>query len=358
MAPYVSFVTWGRNDGYTGDYVRRVNRATSCLARQLDRAGVDSEIIITDWNPPSNRPLLLDVLELPKILEHVTIRGVVAGPQFHARMAGSHERGLHGGEAANVGIRRARGNFVTPKASDTFLSRAAIDMMARRDLDPDTMYRMDRQDFTNTDDSIWDLDDDTLLARLDTFPSMRHSYIRQMDYWHLRDLHTNACGDFTLMGAAYWHLVRGHPRDETILSLDVDSLVMHAAAAQGVRECRWPDTCKIYKPVHGNLNSARITPVWAFWQQTLDDILRTHVNRGTAHWFRTVFNYPRRKVRGVDSVLGPSIEKNFVKPAQRWSKGAYPIPTQSENWGLADETLEERILCRAAWDKAGTAAVT
>ena len=183
---------------------------------------------------------------------------------------------------------------------------------------------------------------------------MRQTYIRQMPYWKLRDLHTNACGDFTLMGTAYWHLIRGYPLDETILSLDADSLIMHAAAAQGVREYRWPDECKVYKPVHGNLNSVRIVPVWTFWQKAWDDFLRTRVNRETAHWFRTLFDYPRRRIRGVDSVLGPSIERNFVKPARRWTEGAYPIPSQPENWGLANEKLEERVLCRAAWDKTAT----
>ena len=37
------------------------------------------------------------------------------------------------GEAVNVGIRRARGSFVTPKASDTFFSPPTIAMIARRD---------------------------------------------------------------------------------------------------------------------------------------------------------------------------------------------------------------------------------
>ena len=33
--PYVSFVTYGRNDGYTPSYMRRVSRAASCLAFQV-----------------------------------------------------------------------------------------------------------------------------------------------------------------------------------------------------------------------------------------------------------------------------------------------------------------------------------
>ena len=57
-SPYVSFVTWGRNDGYTPDYLRRVSRATNCLASQLERACVDSEIVIVEWNQSTERPFL------------------------------------------------------------------------------------------------------------------------------------------------------------------------------------------------------------------------------------------------------------------------------------------------------------
>ena len=64
---------------------------------------------------------------------------------------------------------------------------------------------------------------------------------------------------------------------------------------------------------------------------------------------RSAFDYPRRKVAGVDSVLAPSIERNFVKPAEQWAHGIRPQLTQPENWGLADQALEERLLCRAAW---------
>src|SRR6478752_6041350 len=120
--PYVSFVTYGRNDAYTPSYVHRVNRATICLARQLDHAAIDAEIIIVDWNPPADRPYLSEILDLPSSLRHVSIRSVVVSPEHHMAFVGSAERGIHAGEAANVGIRRARGQFVTPKASDTFFS--------------------------------------------------------------------------------------------------------------------------------------------------------------------------------------------------------------------------------------------
>jgi hypothetical protein len=326
-APYISFVTYGRNDAYTPSYVRRVSRATLCLARQLERAGVDSEIVITDWNPPAGRPLLLDSLEAPKSLRHVSIRGIVVGPEHHTRFTASTERGIHTAEAGNVGIRRARGRFVTPKASDTYFSPKVIEMIARRDLD-----------------------DDALLAKLAELPASPHALIQQMPFWELRDLHTNACGDFTLMSAAHWHLLRGHPRDTTVLSLDIDSLVMHAAAAQGVNECRWPDSCRVFKPSHGNISSVRVRQIWRPWQRRLDKFLSEKVSEAAAHRARTWLNYPRRTVRGIDSLVGPSIERNFVRPASQWARGARPVPTQPENWGLADATLEQRVLCQATWD--------
>lgn len=350
MSPYVSFVTYGRNDGYTPSYIRRVTRAIVCLAHQLERAGLDSEIVLAEWNPPHDRPLLKETTELPKSLRHVTIRAVVVPPEYHHRFSGSCERGFHAGEAANVGIRRARGRFITTKASDTFFSPEVISMIARRNLDPDTMYRINRHDISVDDNNIWDLDDDTLLAKLATLPSELHALIRQPPYWELRDLHTNACGDFILMSAAHWNLVRGNALDATVLSLDIDSLVMHAAAANGVRECRWPDTCRVYKPIHGNLSAVRIQQIWHPWQRVLDRFLSEKVSQVAAHRLRTWFNYPRRKVRGVDSILGPSIERNFVRPAARWARGGRLVPTQSKDWGLAKAPLEHHTICRAAWE--------
>jgi hypothetical protein len=348
--PYVSFITYGRNDGYTPSYVSRVSRATACLARQLEQAKIDAEIIILDWNPPAGRPHLIDVLGAPSGLRHVSIRGIVVEPEQHKAFVGARERGIHAGEAANVGIRRARGRFVTPKASDTFFSPQTIAMLARRDLDSDTMYRVDRHDIVVEDEAIWQLDDDALLAQLQHLPFMPHAWIQQSEHWGLRNLHTNACGDFTLMALKHWHRLRGHPLDATVLTLDIDSLVMHAAAALGVREYRWPDDCRVYKPSHGNLSNARVSQVWTGWQRALDRLLSEQVGPYAALRARILLDYPRRKVRGVKSVVGPSIERNFVARARRWALGEAPRPSQPENWGLADVALEERVLCRAAWE--------
>ncbi|MBN9086399.1 MAG: hypothetical protein J0J01_05785 [Reyranella sp.] len=347
--PYVSFVTWGRNDGYTDDYLVRTSKAIACLVRQLEAAALDSEIVVSEWNPPPERPLLVDSLDLPCTSSHVAVRGIVSDPVHHLRFKGADEHGMHSGEAWNVGIRRARGRFILPKASDTFLSAETIARIARRDLDPDTLYRVDRYDVV-VPKTLWSLDGTRLLAALEKLPAERNAYIEQSPHWRLRDLHTNASGDFLLMAAAWWHRLRGHPADDTTLTLDGDSLVMHAAAALGVKQCLWPAPCKVYKPRHGHLNNARIAFVWRPWQRGLEAILARLGGAGLAHRARMAFDYPRRRVHNIDSVLAPSIERQFVRPASRWAHGAPVAATQPETWGLADQALDTRALCRAAWE--------
>lgn len=348
--PYISFVTYGRNDGYTADYVLRVGRAVRCLARQLERAGLDSEIIISEWNPPKDSPLLIETLDIPPGLRHVTVAGVITGAEHHKHFLGADEVGIHVTEAANVGLRRARGEFIVGKSSDTFYSPEVIEKIAARNLRKDTIYRIDRHDVFVDDASLWDLPDDALLEKFSTMPGNVHGWIQQSPEWGLRELHTNACGDFTLMAAHYWKALRGYPRDPTVLALDSDSLVLHAAAALGGIECRWPGSCRVYKPAHPNMNAARVQQLWSPWQEWLDSYLLKRGNARAAHWLRRKLDYPKRKVRRVGSITAASIERNFVNPARQWNEGVPYRSSQEENWGLGNQRLETRMLSHAAWD--------
>ncbi len=349
MSPYVSFVSWGRNDGYTQAYAERARRAVSVLAQQLEAARLDSEIIFVEWNPVPGEPMLIDAFDVPASLRFVSVRGVVVGRQYHEGFEGAVERAIHSGEAANVGLRRARGAFVTPKASDTILSQALIDRIARRDLDPGCMYRVDRYDIP--DASAFAVPDSELLASLAAAQSEYSGYVEPSPYWRIRDLHTNACGDFTLMARERWHQIRGYALDRTVLSLDVDSIAMHAAAAFGVQEVRWPSECRIFKPQHGSMNAKRVTQHWKPWQWALEQVFAKMSAWDMVNWLRMTFDYPQRRVRGVDSVWGPSVERNFLRDAMAWARGEVPSPSQPESWGLADQPLEVRTICSGSWER-------
>ncbi len=353
-APYLSIVTYVRNDGYTPDYDRRVKRATRCLVHQLGVAGLESELILVEWNPRDDRPLILD--EMNEFAnDHVTVRGYVVPAHYHNRYLGSSEGGLHI-DAPNVGLRRARGRFLLPKASDTFLSKALVDLLATRTLSENGIYRSDRFDVEQDVSDHDALDDAAFLIYLENLEGHRCTKLRQPEHWRIRDLHTNACGDFTLMSRQLWHKVRGYPADRTTLSLDLDSLLLHLAAASGGEEICLPEACRVIKPVHSRLHALRTSQVWKPWQRKLDNYLERKYGHLLAHRARILLNYPRRQVRHIPSVLGPSAERNLAWPAYRWAHGAKPRLTQDKDWGLANEPLVERILCRARWDVEATTA--
>ncbi|MFO1157376.1 MAG: hypothetical protein U1E60_00915 [Reyranellaceae bacterium] len=335
----------------------RVRRATRFLVRQLQRVGLESELILVEWNPPVDDALLIEQLGPLPQGGCVQVRGIVVGQEHHLKFRGSQEWGMNPAAAANVGLRRALGRFVSPKAADTYLSDEIVATLARRDLAENVMYRCDRHDVVLGPDELKEIDDAALLERLQSLESTPHDHLPPPPHWHIRDLHTNACGDFLLMSGGLWHTVRGFPLDDTVLSLDCDSMIMHAAAALGVREICLPAACRVYKGTHARLFSNRITQVFSPWQALIDNSL------GSLRWWRwqtlarSTFDYPKRKVRGIESVLAPSIERHFVKPAEQWAQGATPELHQPADWGLGDCVLDERILCRARWNTASSAAV-
>ena len=74
---------------------------------------------------------------------------------------------------------------------------------------------------------------------------------------------------------------------------------------------------------------------------------------------RSLFDYPTRKVRGVESVLGPSIERNFVKRAEQWAHGTVPAARRSRKTGdWAISRSRKECFAGQRWDTAGGTAVT
>ena len=354
--PYLSVIGWVRNDGYTDGYIERIRRATRLLLDQLDRHRIPSEIILVEWNPPADRPMMADVLSDLTGGEHATLRFIIVDGRYHAPLIGAALKGMHVLNAANVGIRRARGRFVIPKAMDTFLTEGVLAQIAPLQLKEDEAYRCDRYDVEFDGNEWLALSNAELLACLPQKIVHHHDRLVQRPEWAslMRDLHTNACGDFTLMAASRWREIRGFQNDATVLCLDADSIALHAATAHGVREVCWPDDCRVYKIVHGNTHAHRISEEWTDWQRKLDLFVTKHLSPAIRINLRMMLDYPRRRFRGIDGILGPSIERNFVMKARRYAKNDMTLVTNTEDWGLARETFVERTTARAAWDKDGT----
>lgn len=126
-------------------------------------------------------------------------------------------------------------------------------------------------------------------------------------------LHTNACGDFTLMALEQWKKLCGYPEFEAY-SMHLDSLGLYAAAALGLREIVLPEPMRIYHLEHG----AGWTP------------------EGEAHL------YARLKAQGIPVTT----YRQLLEYAVRIRKEG-PLSFNTANWGLAQENFTETVLAEA-----------
>ena len=155
--PYLSIVLTGRNDGYGSDFSTRFIRTLQFNHRQLAAAGVAHEFVFVEWNPVADAPWLADMVrgEVPQVGEH--FRAYLVDPRYHDELALNPRLEFLEFPAKNVGIRRARGEFVLTTNCDIFLGRTVVELLSSRSLERGTLYRALRKDIKlGTDQSIVD----------------------------------------------------------------------------------------------------------------------------------------------------------------------------------------------------------
>jgi hypothetical protein len=142
--PYISLVVAARNDNHGGNMLSRMQGMLNSWISQATAYGLSSEIVIVEWNPPEDRPRLKDALSWPE--GECQVRFIEVRPDVHARLPNSASIPLHQMIAKNVGIRRARGEFILATNLDIIFSAELMQFLAERSLETGRMYRMDRAD--------------------------------------------------------------------------------------------------------------------------------------------------------------------------------------------------------------------
>jgi hypothetical protein len=66
--PYLSVVATSRNDNHGGNMLRRMQIFINGLSEQCRRHQLDAELILVEWNPPSDNPSLAEVLSWQEVL--------------------------------------------------------------------------------------------------------------------------------------------------------------------------------------------------------------------------------------------------------------------------------------------------
>jgi hypothetical protein len=223
--PFVSIVLTGRNDGYGGDFVGRFLATLRFNSRELSARGIPHEFVLVEWAPIPGAQLLADLVDAgcPASVTDA-FRTVVVDPAYHEAVTLNPRLKYQEYIAKNVGIRRARGEYLITSNCDIFLSRRILERLDARDLQPNVLYRAPR----------WDLKDREDLATID-WPyledpaslSGRARVIKPPYY-------SGGAGDFILMDSATFHRLGGFNEVYRVVRIAIDGNFVVNAAACGV----------------------------------------------------------------------------------------------------------------------------
>jgi hypothetical protein len=340
-APRLSIVVASRNDAHGGNLQARMRIFVRGLLDQTRRHGLDSELIVVEWNPPADRPPLHEVLPAPSPGDLLTIRYIVVPKEIHRRYRCASSLPLFQMIAKNVGIRRASGAFILCTNVDLLFSDALCRELAATPLGADTYYRANRCDVPDTLDPLWPIETQLawcgahVIRRVGRDPryaninlellglqdkndfkkwlfdkmALRLTYAWPREKLRYYQLDTFACGDFTLMSHDAWSAIRGY-LELDMYSLHVDSLALIAAAALGYEQVVFPREACTYHISHRDGWAEDMSPV--------------------------------EKIRFFER--RPSLDYNLLREVGldrlRQQQG---FALNDDTWGYADTTLEERV---------------
>ena len=234
--PYVSFVVASRNDDYGGDLLGRMGNFITCLLDQWGRHGLDAELVVVEWNPPAQEKRLWQELPWPQRHDLGAVRFIEVPDDLHGRFENADRMPVFEYIAKNVGIRRARGEFVLATNPDILFSEELMSFLAGRRLSAGAFYRVNRYDVaggipsgTSTQQKLEYCRRNAVrvLAQSGGYPARTYhvrsayrvalsaskSYIKSAltGKRRTRYLFGHAAGDFTLMASAHWNALQGYP---------------------------------------------------------------------------------------------------------------------------------------------------
>jgi hypothetical protein len=277
--PYISFVVTSRNDNHGDNPLLRTQAFINSLSYQAEKNKLPIEILFVEWNPPSDKPLLKDVLVHPDN-EYILIRYVVVPSEIHQQYHHSYSIPLFQMTAKNVGIRRALADFICCTNIDLLFSNDLFEILSRRNLEKGCFYRCNRCDVPSEIVEIreekkqlefaernilarhgfdgsrvgmvgapdWLAKYDTVVKIIQPLISTLRKRADRIGY-EMSKVDYNACGDFTMMHREDWIKIEGYPELD-LYSIHIDSMALNAAVALKLNQVIFPPKACAYHIDH------------------------------------------------------------------------------------------------------------
>ena len=134
---YLSIVATSRNDNHGGDLNKRMKLFVRSLLYQSRRVKLPCELILVEWNPPTDKPPMKEVLPRPEEGDFLSIRYIIVPGELHRTYKRGDVLPLFQMTAKNVGIRRANAPFVLCTNVDIIFSDEIFDFLAKKNLQTD-----------------------------------------------------------------------------------------------------------------------------------------------------------------------------------------------------------------------------
>jgi hypothetical protein len=234
--PDLSIVVVIRNDDYGDRATPRYKNHFELTAALAAKHNIKYEHIIVEWNPPSDKPPVAELLEWP---DHANIRVITVPPKYHEAL-GENGKKMPVMEyiAKNVGCRRARGRWTLLTNPDTVWNEDLWKWFGNGShLDVENYYRCKRYD-TGENAAIPDEAlsvDDKMKWFADHVDNVKN------DGWE---------GDFLLVPTFRVHGIRAHR--ETPTHSGWDTHILCKLEADGLKKTWVPNEVRTYHQWHSH----------------------------------------------------------------------------------------------------------
>jgi hypothetical protein len=220
-------ITWvSRNDDHGGSLLARIQASLDSLVHYWETLELDIELIFVEWNPPQGKRLR-EVLDYPP---EFPLWWIEVPNEIHQRFDNSKKFNLWPHIGANVGMRRAKGEWVLTTTHDIIFSELLAKQLQLGLFSHKHFYRAVRVDghtiYTQR------------MSTTERISQMQQNIVRRNEHDD-QGLFIKACGDFILMPRKTWYELRGYV-EWPILGLYFDSILLHSALVSGMGQAIFP----------------------------------------------------------------------------------------------------------------------